>query len=81
MNQKIYLRPYVVAFLLKTPPRGEPIHGWFHRAARLLHQQNIPQEEVEELIAEAAAAAGRFTPQGEIADAVRRSFPSQLSCA
>lgn len=81
MSTPLYLPPSVAALWANPPSQGLPIHGWIHRAARLLHQQQVPPDQIETLLEEAADKAGRFVSTGEIAYAVLRSAPNPLKTA
>src|SRR5438552_1669351 len=66
--------PQWCADIISSPPRsGEGFHNWIFRAARALWKCGRGENDIREILKNAAATCGRLVSTREIADAVRNS--------
>jgi len=74
--------PQWCADIISSPPRsGEGFHNWLFRAARGLWRCGRDENDVREILENAAATCGRRVSAREIADAVRHSQTSAFQLA
>jgi hypothetical protein len=74
--------PQWCADVVSNPPRsGEGFHNWLFRAARALWKCRRTENDIREILENAATTCGRRVSAGEIADAVRHSQTSAFQSA
>jgi hypothetical protein len=74
--------PRWCADIISFPPRsGEGFHYWLFRAARALWKCGRGENDIHEILENAAAACGRYVSLREIMDAVRNSQASVFQSA
>jgi hypothetical protein len=73
----VTLLPQWCADIIANPPRsGEGFHNWIFRAARALWKCGRGENDIREILKNAAATCGRLVSAREIADAVKNSKTS-----
>jgi hypothetical protein len=74
--------PQWCADIVSNPPRsGDGFHNWLFRAARALWKCGRTENDIREILENAATTCGRRVSAGEIADAVRHSQSSAFQLA
>jgi hypothetical protein len=69
--------PQWCADIISSPPQsGEGFHNWLFRAARALWKCKRTEDEIREILENAAITCGRYVSQHEILDALRHSQTS-----
>jgi hypothetical protein len=79
---KVALLPQWCADIISNPPRsGEVFHNWIFRAARALWKCRRGENDIREILENAAESCGRRVLAREIADAIRHSQASAFQIA
>jgi len=74
--------PLWCADIISSPPRsGEGFHNWLFRAARGFWKCGRDENDIREILENAATTCGRYVSQREIWDAVRHSHTSAFQIA
>ena len=73
MKASIHLPQWCIDIVANPPRSGEGFHNWLFRAARALWKCGRDENEIREILKNAAITCGRLVSMREIADAVRNS--------
>jgi hypothetical protein len=82
MNAKIKQLPQWCVDIIANPPRsGEGFHSWLFRAARALWKCGRDENDIRDILRNAAETCGRFVPRQEIEQALQNSRTSAFQPA